>query len=134
MENLHTINILVHVFAGIIALIAGFVAIGTKKGGSNHVTAGRMFIRIISLVIVTGLLGVFVFHRNTFLLVITLLSGYTAYSGIRALRLRGNKPAFIDYAIPIVVLASGFYYLYYISSIGFFWDPMIIYSTLGALA
>src|SRR6187551_2558103 len=120
MENLHTINILVHVFAGIIALIAGFVAIGTKKGGSNHVTAGRMFLRIISLVILTGLLGGFVFQRNTFLLVITLLSGYTAYSGLRALQLRGSKPPLKDYLIPVLVLASGIYYLSYIRSIGMF--------------
>ena len=134
MEKLHTINILVHVFAGTIALITGFIAIGTRKGGRNHVKAGRMFLRIISLVILTGLLGVFVFQRNTFLLVITLLSGYTAYSGLRALRLRGSKPGWKDYFIPAIVLASGIYYLYYISSIGMFWQPSVTYSTLGALA
>src|SRR5688500_15383721 len=134
MEKLHTINILVHVFAGIIALITGFIAIGTRKGGRNHVKAGRMFLRVISLVILTGLLGVFVFQRNTFLLVITLLSGYTAYSGLRALRLHGSKPPLKDYIIPVIVLASGIYYLYYISSIGMFWQPSVTYSTLGALA
>ena len=134
MTSLHSLNIIIHVLAGVVGLVTGFLAIGTRKGGKNHIKSGRIFLKIITVVILTGLIGVFVFHRNTFLLVITLLSGYTAFSGIRALRLHGNKPVCADYIIPILVLSSGIYYLYYIKSIGLFWQPVIIYSTLGALA
>ena len=74
METLHSINIIIHVLAGVIALLLGFIAIGIRKGSKNHTRSGSLFWKITAIVIVTGLLGVFVFHRNTFLLVITLPS------------------------------------------------------------
>src|SRR5690349_13337839 len=131
METLHLINIIAHVATGSAALLVGFIALVTLKGGRNHVRTGRIFLKLITVVILTGLAGVFIFERNTFLLVITLLSGYTSYSGIRALKLRGRKPSLIDVLVSVLVLGSGFYYVYYITSIGMFWAPVIIYSTLG---
>lgn len=131
---MHTLNLILHVIAGIIAMLTGFAAIITVKGGKKHIRSGRYFLKMMVIVIATALIGVFVFERNTFLLVITLLSGYTAYSGLRVLKLHGQKPAWIDYIIPVLVLAAGIYYLYYIRSIGLYWAPVIVYSTLGALA
>lgn len=131
---MHTISLTIHVLAGILALIAGFAAVFTFKGGKRHVQFGRCFLKSMSVVIATALIGVFVFDRNTFLLVITLLSGYNAYSGWRVLKLNGQKPALQDYIIPLLVLFSGIYYLYYILSSGLYWSPVVVYSTLGALA
>ena len=84
METLHVINIATHVVAGTIALLTGLVALSVKKGGKNHLLFGRAFTWMMGLVILTGLMGVFAFKRNTFLLVLTLLSGYNCFSGIRA--------------------------------------------------
>lgn len=134
MEQIHLFNIFIHVLAGTVALVAGFAALIVAKGGRLHVRFGKFFVKMITVVIVTGLVGVIVFQRNTFLLVITFLSGYTAYSGLRALKLRGSKPAFRDHLISVIVLGSGLFYLYYIKSIGLFWAPTVMYSTLGALA
>jgi hypothetical protein len=133
MEDLHHLNILLHVLAGSIALIAGLVALIVRKGSIGHIRFGRYFMRMIIVVIATGLIGVFVFKRNNFLLVITLLSAYNCFSGIRAIRLRGQRPAMIDRVVPLIVIAAALYYLYYISSIGLYWTPVIIYSTIGAL-
>ena len=133
MKTLHHINIAVHVLAGTLALIAGYAAVFTSKGGKKHIRFGGYFTKVVALVIITGLIGVFVFKRNNFLLVITLLSGYECYSGIRAIRLRGNKPEWFDYLVSVLVSASAMYYLYYISSIGMYWNPIITYSTIGAL-
>ena len=130
---MHHLNIAVHVIAGSIALIAGLAAAMVAKGRKNHIRFGKYFMWMIVIVIITGLIGVFVFKRNNFLLVITLLSGYNCFSGIRAVRLRGQRPHTIDYLIPILVMASALYYLYYIRSIGLYWSPVIIYSTVGAL-
>jgi hypothetical protein len=133
MEVFHHLNILFHVLAGSIALIAGLAALIVRKGSARHIRSGRYFMRMIIVVITTGLIGVFVFKRNNFLLVITLLSAYNCFSGIRVIRLRGQRPAAIDRIIPLIVIAAALYYLYYISSIGLYWNPVIIYSTIGAL-
>lgn len=133
MESLHHLNILFHVLAGSIALIAGLVALVVRKGSITHIRFGRYFMWMIIVVIATGLIGVFVFKRNNFLLVITLLSAYNCFSGIRVIRLRGQRPARIDRVVPLIVMAAALYYLYYISSIGLYWAPVIIYSTIGAL-
>jgi len=131
---MHITNIIVHVLAGTLAMLTGFTAIASVKGSRKHIRFGSYFLLMISIVIITGLIGVFIYQKNNFLLVITLLSGYNAFSGFRVIKLAGSKPSFIDYLVPAVVLASGAYYLYYIKSIGLYWSPVIIYSTLGALA
>lgn len=133
MESLHRVNISIHILAGTLALIAGFMVIFLAKGNQKHIRYGRYFLITLSVVILTGLLGVIVFKRNTFLLVITLLSGYTAFSGVRTLRLKGQRPQWLDGIVPVGVMGAAGYYLYYIQSIGMFWAPVVIYSTLSAL-
>ncbi|MEP2026099.1 MAG: hypothetical protein ABJH98_01790 [Reichenbachiella sp.] len=133
MELLHKTNIVLHVLTGTVALLLGLVALLSLKGGKVHNKSGRLFLVFISVVILTGLIGVFVFERNTFLLVITVLSGYVAFSGFQVLKLKSNEPRKLDMlvaAITIVVLA---YFLYYFKTTGMIWSPIIIYSTVGAL-
>jgi len=133
MEIFHQINIITHVTAGLLSLMLGLWALIVVKGGPKHLLFGKYFTRLVAVVILTGLIGVFVYHRNTFLLVITLLSGYTCFSGIRAIRLRGHRPKFLDYLAPFLVTSSALYYLYYIRSIGMYWAPAVTYSTMFAL-
>ena len=133
MELLHTSNILLHIITGSIALVLGTIALLSTKGGRVHNTSGKYFLRFISIVIFTGLIGVFVFGRNTFLLVITVLSGYVSFSGYRILLLKSNTPKKIDVFVAIISLLTLAYFLYYFKSIGMIWSPIIIYSTVGAL-
>lgn len=133
MELVHHINIIIHVLAGTMALLTGLTALSVSKGGKLHIQFGRYFTRMIIIVILTGLIGIFIFRRNNFLLVITLLSAYNCFSGIRALRLNGRRPQQIDYLAPVIVSGSALYYLYYIQAAGLYWSPVIIYSTIGAL-
>jgi hypothetical protein len=88
------------------------------KGGGIHRITGKLFLMIIAVVIFTGLVGVSIFGRNTFLLVITALSGYVSFSGYRTLKVKSNKPVTLDLDIVValltlVVLA---YFLYYFRS------------------
>ena len=133
MDTIHSINIFLHVLTGTIALILGIVALISVKGGKVHNKSGVLFLWLMSVVILTGLVGVFIFGRNTFLLVITVLSGYVAFSGYRAVQLKSNKPRRIDIAATIISLVVLAYFLYYFKSIGMIWEPIIIYSTVGAL-
>jgi uncharacterized membrane protein len=129
----HATNITIHVVAGTVALLLGIVALSSKKGRQIHTKSGKWFLGFLTIVIFTGLLGVFMFGRNTFLLVITLLSAYQGFSGYRALQTKNNKPKLIDILTAITTLLSALYFMYYIRQIGFFWKPVVIYSTLGAL-
>jgi uncharacterized membrane protein len=136
MENFefwHKANIIVHVSTGLIALILGITALTTPKGRKTHRKSGKLFLCFLTIVVFTGLLGVLIFKVNQFLLVITVLSGYNAYSGIRVLKNKTNQINRQDILVGIFAASTGIYFIFYMKSIGMFWSPVIIYATLGAL-
>jgi len=136
MENFdiwHSANILVHVSAGLVALMLGLTALSTIKGGKAHRKSGKLFLFFLTIVVITGLFGVLIFKVNQFLLVITVLSGYNAYSGMRVLQNKVNKVNRQDILVALLAASTGVYFLYYMKKIGMFWSPVIIYSTLGVL-
>ena len=129
----HSTNIVIHITAGTIALLLGIITLSSEKGKSAHKKTGRLFLLSLLFVISTGLIGVFVFGRNTFLLVITLLSAYQGFSGYRILQTKSNKPESVDVLMAIITLLSAFYFMYFFKKIGMMWSPVIIYSTIGWL-
>jgi len=131
--TLHHINIIVHVISGSLALLTAFVILVINKGRTVHRLLGKAFLVLMCITVVTGLIGVIVFGRNTFLLVITILSGYMAFSGYRAVKYKANKPRFLDIIIALLAIGSVAYFLYFFKSIGMIWSPVIIYSTVGYL-
>jgi hypothetical protein len=133
MQTLHQTNILVHILAGSAALFAGFAAAFSIGNLPRHTRFGKYFMWMMLVVVLTALFGVLIFKRNHFLLIITLLAGYSTFSGIRALRIKGNRPVMGDYLAALVVISSAVYYLYYILSSGLYWSAVIVYSTVGAL-
>ncbi|MBB2147920.1 hypothetical protein [Pedobacter gandavensis] len=130
---LHQINISIHIACGCLALLFGCFAILISKRSTLHQKSGKLFLCFLLVVILTGLIAVFFFQRNTFLLVITVLSGYLGYSGYRTLQTKSNLPKTPDIVIALLSLASLGYFLYYFKRSGMIWDPMIIYSTMGYL-
>jgi hypothetical protein len=133
MEILHKSNIIIHIIAGTVALILGAIAIISNKRKIFHKQVGKVFLVLLFIVILTGLLGVFVFGRNSFLLVITVLSGYFGFSGYRALQTKSNQPKLLDISVAIISLSTVFYFLYYFKTIGMIWKPVVIYSTVGTI-
>lgn len=130
---MHFTNIIIHVICGSLALLAGLAALLVYKGGNIHRRFGILFLGCLAVVILTGFVGVFVFRRNTFLLVITVLSGYLGFSGYRALILRSGPPAWFDNITALFAFLAVAYFLWYFRSIGMIWSPVIIYSTVGYL-
>lgn len=129
----HQLNILTHVISGCLAMTMAITAMISSKGNKTHKTSGIVFLVLIAIVIITGLIGIFIFKVNTFLLVLTLLSGYQAFSGYRILGNKKSLPKLLDIIVAIITLGSGLYFIYYIKTIGFIWAPGIIYSTVAAL-
>lgn len=130
--NLHHLNIAIHVIAGSTALIIGLITMLLPKT-IIHARVGRTFLKLMTLTVATGLVGVLIYGRNTFLLVITILSGYVAFSGYRVIRRRSNKPHALDIIVALLSISAVFYFLYYFSKIGIIWSPVIVYSTVGYL-
>ncbi|UQB69325.1 hypothetical protein [Epilithonimonas zeae] len=134
MESvLHSTNIITHIVAGTFALIIGFIILIKKKGTLTHKRIGRWFLISMILVVLTGAVGVIIFNRNLFLLVLTTLVGYNTYSGIRIIRTKTNEPKMVDFSAMIFAVVTTLYFLYYLKTIGFYWNPVIIYSTVGYL-
>ncbi len=130
---LHSANIITHITTGIFALIIGFVILVKKKGTVVHQKLGRWFVYAVVLVISSGTTGVLIFKRNLFLLVITILVGYNTYSGIRNIKTKTNEFSAIDLLIMIIAIFITFYFIYHLNVIGFYWNPIIIYATVGYL-
>lgn len=133
MQTTHLINIAIHAVAGTAALVAGVGAMAVQKRRPRHTRYGRAFTRLVYIVITTALFGVFVFRGNAFLFILTLLSGYNCFSGIRVMRLAGTRPQYLDYLMAGGVMLAGMGYLYVLKREGFYWAPAVIYSTVGAL-
>src|ERR1700678_3311825 len=88
----HIANILLHILGGSAALLAGMLALLSRKGSRLHIRAGRAFIYAYILIVITAVLGIVVFEFRSFLAVATIASAYDVFAGYRALRLRGHRP------------------------------------------
>jgi uncharacterized membrane protein len=129
----HSANIIIHVICGTLALLTGFLLLLKRKGTLFHRKAGLLFIFFMILIVVTGIIGVIVFQRNLFLLVITVLAGYNTYSGFRIVKMKSNIFYLKDLLVMTAAVLITLFFLYYLKSIGFYWDPVVIYSTVGYL-
>lgn len=130
MHSLHALNIFIHVTAGAAALITGLIAISVRRKRRVHIRFGRQFMWMMIIVVLTALLGVLVFRRSSFLLIITLLSGYNCFSGIRTIKLSGNKPGPLDLITTLAVVAATFATLLNMQP---YWAPAVTASTIGAI-
>ena len=129
----HIANIMLHIVGGSAAIIAGFIAIVSRKRGLLHARAGMIFVYAYGIVILTAVLGVVVFEFRSFLAVATIASSYDVFSGYRAVKLRGRRPAPIDRAVASIALLSP---VLFISAIRFLskpWSPILTWTILGSL-
>ncbi|MGG7469466.1 DUF2306 domain-containing protein [Chryseobacterium arthrosphaerae] len=131
--TLHLTNIIIHVITGSIALIAGFVILFKTKGTPLHRKLGYLFMGCMVIVVTTGAFGVIVFKRNLFLLLITILAGYNTYSGFRIIREKTNRFYIKDFFAMLAAFTMAVVFIYYLRFIGFYWDPVIIFSGVGYL-
>lgn len=105
MEKTFTVAIIIHVLAGIGALIFGAFAIILKKNTPKHKPVGRYYFYCMSIIFVTGIF-LSVFKGLLFLFFIAIFTYYATIIAYRALRLKnlhnGQKPAKIDWIVEII--------------------------------
>lgn len=131
--SLHSVNIAVHVISGSLALVIGFLMVLKAKATSLHRKLGYLFMCCMTVVVTTGIFGVIIFKRNLFLLLITVLAGYTSYSGFRILKEKSNRFYVKDLIAMFLALMTALVFMYYLKSVGFYWNPVVIYSGVGYL-
>lgn len=107
---METLLIFTHVGAGITALIFAPLAMLTQKGGTAHRRWGRVYFWAMFVIFVTALAILFV-RPNVFLFIISILSFYGAFSGVRSLRRkhpeRGERAARLDWVGAFIALSAG---------------------------
>lgn len=129
----HSGNVIVHVIAGTLALILGFIQLVRRKGGPGHSSRGRVFLWCVAVVVVTAALGLMAFRFVAFLAVITLLVAYWGYSGYRALQIRAVGPGLRDSTASCAGLVAAALFVMFLHRVRLPWAPVVIYSTLGTL-
>lgn len=117
-----TVNLVIHIAAGFIALVLFWIPIVTKKGGKIHNRAGWLFVIAMSIVSITAFIlsyiRLFVESGRTleadafsyFLVFIAILSGATAWHGMRVLRYKNRKNVHrnpIDLGVSFLLFGSG---------------------------
>jgi hypothetical protein len=99
----------VHVAAGVLALLAGALALGTAKGGRRHRRAGRAYVASMAVVVVTAI-PLALADGNYFLFTVAVFSGYLVLNGYRVLSRKRPVPgeaAPLDWAAHLSMVGVG---------------------------
>ncbi len=133
METIHQTNIFIHILAGIIGIGIGLVILFLPKFSKVHAKLGRGFIWVFSVVIITAFIGSIGFRGSSFLLLLTVGAGYSAFSGFRNVKLKSNRLELIDVLVALGSVLLGGALIVYVQSTQQDWDPKVIYFTYGSL-
>jgi hypothetical protein len=97
-----------HIVAGSVALLAGLLAMLSRKGGRLHRRAGQLYVASMAVASVTALALVFFFSASAFLGPVAVLAFYSTFSGWRVLRRpAGTPPDRLDRAAAALTVLAG---------------------------
>ena len=121
MEYIFSFSRLIHIIAGFVALLVFWIPIVTRKGRKLHRTSGWIFVSSMATVSVTALyMGIYRIAWAVssepgatsfawFLIFISILSGATAWYGVRVLRFKSRRTShrnLLDLLFPVLLLIS----------------------------
>ncbi|PSP79172.1 hypothetical protein BRC81_06825 [Halobacteriales archaeon QS_1_68_20] len=107
IDRVLSVTLGLHVLAGVVALLAGIVALVTEKGGSRHVRSGRAYAVAMGVVVVTAV-PLAVVGGSWFLFALAVFSGYLVFAGYRALATkRPDGGAAVDLAGHGTMIVAG---------------------------
>lgn len=134
MPALHTLNILTHITAGSLAILAGLIILARPKGDAPHRALGRITLSLAILCVSTALIGAFLFRGKLDLMGASLIISYNLWGGMRALKLSDNGRQAADLVPAIVVFIFGAA-LIALSQVTerLNWPPTLVYSIAGSL-
>lgn len=129
-----TVLLYVHILSGATALLTAVIPVLTKKGGINHVRAGRVYALAMTVVFLTAL-PLAVLGGDVFLLIIAVFSFYLVFAGWRFARNRGAKPLWVDWTSTSIMAATGLAMWVYSAVIGLSgdssWITLVVFGTIA---
>jgi hypothetical protein len=110
MELLIRTLLVLHIIAGFLALVTGFVASITAKGKTRHRQSGRWYFWGMTVVFITATV-IGVLRERWFLFMVGFFSYYLVVRGYRILYLKklgaGQKAAWLDWSIVAIAMTFG---------------------------
>ena len=129
-----TVLLYIHILAGSTALLAAVIPVVTKKGGKNHVRAGRVYASAMTVIFVTAL-PLAIIGDDIFLLIIAFFSFYLVFAGWRFARNSVGKPLWVDWAGVTILAVTGLAMWAYGAVIGIsgdsIWIPLAVFGTIA---
>ena len=109
METILKLDLYLHITAGTVALITGFIAMIAKKGGVPHRKAGQWYFWAMATVCFTALIRFRLSPGITFLTMIAIFSFYLNFSGRRILSFKKKETPYqtIDWTMAYFTLVCG---------------------------
>ncbi|RDC68050.1 DUF2306 domain-containing protein [Rhodovulum sp. 12E13] len=95
-----------HILAGVAALAAAGVAVGSAKGGRLHRRSGNAY-TLAMLFVGLSALVLAVAHPNPFLFAVGVFTLYLVFTGWRAAMMRDGRPRRLDHAGGAVMAVAG---------------------------
>ncbi|MCR9173929.1 MAG: DUF2306 domain-containing protein [bacterium] len=111
METIAFSLLIIHIIAGMTCLLAGTLAIASKKGGKLHAISGNTYVYAMFTVIITALFVAF-YRTNIFLLLIASFSFYMTWAGFRSIRNKSLQAHLIDWVFLIVAAITAFFMIW----------------------
>lgn len=131
---IETALLYLHILAGSTALLAAVIPVVTKKGGTHHVRAGRVYALAMTIVFVTAL-PLAILGDDIFLLIIAFFSFYLVFAGWRFARNNSGKPLWVDWTAVSVMAATGLSMWIYGAIIGLSGDSQwVVLVVFGSIA
>jgi uncharacterized membrane protein len=104
------IGLILHIIAGFIALVTGFISMLTAKGGKRHRFSGKIFFGAMTGVFITATF-ISIGKNLVFLFMVGFFSYYLACAGYRRIHLKKlhlkQKPLFIDWVVSLTGIIAG---------------------------
>ena len=95
-----------HILAGVVALAAAGIAVGSAKGGRLHRRSGNIY-KLAMLFVGLSALVLAVVHPNAFLFAVGVFSLYLVFTGWSAAMMRDGRPRRLDHAGGAVMALAG---------------------------
>lgn len=95
-----------HILAGVAALAAAVIAVGSAKGGRLHRRSGNIYTLAMAFVGISALV-LAVVHPNPFLFAVGVFSLYLVFTGWRAAMVCDGRPRGLDHAGGAVMALAG---------------------------
>lgn len=133
MHNFHSLNILVHLCAGVLALGLGLLPLLSAKGSRLHRISGWLFVVAGIFVIGGAIIGVTFFLQPVPLMMVTLAASYQFIAGLRSLPRFGPGLRPFDALLALCALVGCAAIAVGMSHGSQSWSPALGYGTLGFL-